>query len=66
MNKGTGAQVRAKGFALPAAGKMRFARWLGGITNNLVCVVWIGFDDNHDLGLAVGCDAAPIWADFDD
>ncbi len=66
MNKGTGAQVRAKGFTLPAAGKTGTSRdgWFAGFTNNLVCVVWIGFDDNHDLGLAGGVTAAPIWADF--
>jgi penicillin-binding protein 1B len=29
-----------------------------------VCVIWIGFDDNRDLGLAGGATAAPIWADF--
>jgi penicillin-binding protein 1B len=66
LNKGTGAQVRAKGFTLPAAGKTGTSRdgWFAGFTNNLVCVIWIGFDDNHDLGLAGGASAAPIWADF--
>ena len=66
LNKGTGAQVRAKGFTLPAAGKTGTSRdgWFAGFTNNLVCVIWIGFDDNHDLGLAGGAAAAPIWADF--
>jgi penicillin-binding protein 1B len=66
LNKGTGATVRAKGFTLPAAGKTGTSRdgWFAGFTSNLVCVVWIGFDDNHDLGLAGGVTAAPIWADF--
>jgi penicillin-binding protein 1B len=66
LNKGTGAQVRAKGFTLPAAGKTGTSRdgWFAGFTNNLVCVIWIGFDDNHDLGLQGGVTAAPIWADF--
>ncbi len=66
LNKGTGGQVRAKGFTLTAAGKTGTSRdgWFAGFTNNLVCVVWIGFDDNHDLGLAGGVTAAPIWADF--
>jgi membrane peptidoglycan carboxypeptidase len=56
LNKGTGAQVRAKGFTLPAAGKTGTSRdgWFAGFTNNLVCVIWIGFDDNRDLGLAGG------------
>jgi penicillin-binding protein 1B len=66
VNKGTGAAVRAKGFALPAAGKTGTSRdgWFAGFTNNLVCVIWIGFDDNHDLGLSGGATAAPMWADF--
>jgi penicillin-binding protein 1B len=66
VNKGTGAAVRAKGFTLPAAGKTGTSRdgWFAGFTNNLVCVIWIGFDDNHDLGLSGGAAAAPMWADF--
>ena len=66
LNKGTGAQVRAKGFTLPAAGKTGTSRdgWFAGFTSNLVCVIWIGFDDNRDFGFAGGATAAPIWADF--
>jgi penicillin-binding protein 1B len=66
INKGTGAAVRAKGFTLPAAGKTGTSRdgWFAGFTNNLVCVIWIGFDDNHDLGLSGGATAAPMWAEF--
>jgi penicillin-binding protein 1B len=66
INKGTGAQVRAKGFTLPAMGKTGTSRdgWFAGFTNNLVCVIWIGFDDNHDLGLSGGATAAPMWAEF--
>jgi penicillin-binding protein 1B len=66
MNKGTAAGVRARGFSLPAAGKTGTSRdgWFAGFTNNLVCVIWIGFDDNRDLGLPGGTAAAPVWADF--
>jgi penicillin-binding protein 1B len=66
LNRGTGASVRAKGFTLPAAGKTGTSRdgWFAGFTSNLVCVIWIGFDDNRDLGLPGGSTAAPIWADF--
>ncbi len=66
LNKGTGAAVRARGFALPAAGKTGTSRdgWFAGFTSNLVTVIWIGFDDNRDLGLAGGATAAPIWADY--
>src|SRR5262249_53737408 len=66
LNKGTGATVRARGFSLPAAGKTGTARdgWFAGFTSNLVTVIWIGFDDNRDLGFAGGQTAAPIWAEF--
>lgn len=38
--------------------------WFVGYTPNLVCVVWIGFDDNQQLG-RTGADAAlPAWMDF--
>jgi penicillin-binding protein 1B len=66
LNKGTGATVRARGFSLPAAGKTGTSRdgWFAGYTSNLVTVIWIGFDDNRDLGFAGGQTAAPIWAEF--
>ena len=66
MNHGTAAGVRARGFTLPAAGKTGTSRdgWFAGFTSNLVCVIWIGFDDNRDLGLTGGVADAPIWADF--
>ena len=52
------------GFDAPAAGKTGTSRdgWFAGYTSNLLCVVWVGFDDNRDLGLAGGAAAAPIWA----
>ncbi|HEY6127780.1 MAG TPA: PBP1A family penicillin-binding protein [Candidatus Acidoferrum sp.] len=66
LNKGTGATVRAKGFALPAAGKTGTSRdgWFAGYTSNLVTVIWVGFDDNRDLGFTGGVAVAPIWAEF--
>ena len=66
LNRGTGAAVRAKGFKEIAAGKTGTSRdgWFAGFTSNLVCVIWIGFDDNRDLGLTGGTADAPIWADF--
>jgi penicillin-binding protein 1B len=66
LNRGTGAGVRARGFTLPAAGKTGTSRdgWFAGFTSNLLCVIWIGFDDNRELGLTGGAVAAPIWADF--
>jgi penicillin-binding protein 1B len=66
LNQGTGASVRAMGFTNPAAGKTGTSRdgWFAGFTSNLICVVWIGFDDNRDLGLSGSVSAAPIWGTF--
>ena len=66
INHGTGYPVRAMGFNAPAAGKTGTSRdgWFAGYTSNLLCVVWVGFDDNRDLGLAGGQAAAPIWGEF--
>jgi penicillin-binding protein 1B len=63
---GTGKRVRDMGFQNPAAGKTGTSRdgWFAGYTPNLVCVVWVGFDNNADIGLTGGATAAPIWADF--
>ena len=51
INHGTGYPVRAMGFNAPAAGKTGTSRdgWFAGYTSNLLCVVWVGFDDNRDL-----------------
>ncbi|MGD0404303.1 MAG: PBP1A family penicillin-binding protein [Candidatus Acidiferrales bacterium] len=66
INRGTGESVRSLGFTAPAAGKTGTSRdgWFAGFTSNLLCVVWIGFDDNRDLGLSGSQAAAPLWADF--
>ena len=66
INRGTGVTVRSMGFTPVAAGKTGTSRdgWFAGFTSNLLCVVWIGFDDNRDLGLSGSASAAPVWAEF--
>ncbi|MFZ3215482.1 MAG: PBP1A family penicillin-binding protein [Candidatus Acidiferrales bacterium] len=66
INRGTGVTVRSMGFTPEAAGKTGTSRdgWFAGFTSNLLCVVWVGFDDNRDLGLSGSESAAPIWAEF--
>jgi penicillin-binding protein 1B len=66
LRSGTGAGVRARGFTLPAAGKTGTSRdgWFAGFTSELLCVVWVGFDDNRDLNLEGARSALPIWAEF--
>jgi len=66
LRSGTGAGVRSRGFTLPAAGKTGTSRdgWFAGFTNDLLCVVWVGFDDNSDLNLEGAHSALPIWTEF--
>jgi penicillin-binding protein 1B len=66
INNGTGAAARARGFALPAAGKTGTSHdgWFAGYTPDMLCIVWIGFDDNRELGLSGSQSALPIWAEF--
>lgn len=66
MNFGTGFEVRRRGFTAPAAGKTGTSHdaWFAGYTSNLLCVVWVGYDDYGDLRLSGGTTAAPIWAEF--
>jgi penicillin-binding protein 1B len=58
--------VRLRGFEQPAAGKTGSSHdgWFAGYTSNLLCVVWVGFDDYSDLHLSGALSAAPIWAEF--
>jgi penicillin-binding protein 1B len=66
VNRGTAAKVRARGLKMPLAGKTGTSRdgWFAGYTPNLVCAVWVGFDDGSQLGLTGANSALPIWADF--
>ena len=58
--------VRGRGFAAPAAGKTGSSHdgWFAGYTSNLLCIVWVGYDDYSDLRLSGAQTAAPIWAEF--
>jgi len=66
MNYGTAAGVRARGFTAEAAGKTGSSHdgWFAGYTTNLLCIVWVGYDDYSDLRLSGAQTAAPIWAEF--
>jgi penicillin-binding protein 1B len=63
---GTGARARNMGFLLPAAGKTGTSRdgWFAGFTSKIICVVWVGFDDNRDFKLEGAHSALPIWVEF--
>lgn len=71
IDRGTAAQAGAWGLRNSAgksgiAGKTGTSRdgWFAGFTPELVCVVYVGFDDNDDLGMKGSDSALPIWADF--
>ncbi len=66
IDHGTGAGVRSRGFTLPAAGKTGTSRdgWFAGYTPDLLCIVWVGFDDNRELNLSGSQSALPIWTSF--
>jgi penicillin-binding protein 1B len=71
INRGTAAQAQSWGFHNVAgktayAGKTGTSRdgWFAGFTPDLVCVVYVGFDENDDLGMKGADSAMPIWADF--
>ena len=66
IRSGTGVRVRAMGFTLPAAGKTGSSHdgWFAGFTSELVCVVWVGYDDYRDVKLEGAQSALPIWTEF--
>jgi penicillin-binding protein 1B len=67
INNGLGySAVRVRGFTAPAAGKTGSSHdgWFAGYTSNLLCIVWVGFDDYSDLRLSGAQTAAPIWTEF--
>ena len=66
MRSGTAAAVRSRGFKLPAAGKTGTSHdgWFAGYTSQLLCIVWVGFDDYSELHLEGARSALPIWTEF--
>src|SRR5581483_59647 len=66
INGGTAVGVRARGFLAPAAGKTGTSHdgWFAGYTSTLLCIVWVGFDSDLELGLQGAHSALPIWTEF--
>ena len=66
IDHGTGRAARNVAPGTAIAGKTGTSRdgWFVGYTPNLVCVVWIGFDDNRQLGLTGANAALPAWSEF--
>ena len=69
INNGTPAGpggVRARGFNAPAAAKTGSSHdaWFAGYTSNLLCIVWVGYDDYSDIKLSGASLALPVWTEF--
>ena len=66
IERGTARRARGAVPGTAIAGKTGTSRdgWFVGYSPNLVCVVWIGFDDNKQLGLTGAEAALPAWVDF--
>ncbi len=75
VRSGTGASVAGRGLTLPGcgavlydcvAGKTGTSRdgWFAGFTSKLICIVWVGFDDNRDFKLEGAHSALPIFVEF--
>ncbi|MGD0296152.1 MAG: PBP1A family penicillin-binding protein [Bryobacteraceae bacterium] len=67
VRSGTGAGMYGRGINFPVAGKTGTSDhdgWFAGFTSRLICVVWVGFDDNRPLNLEGAHSALPVWAEF--
>ena len=69
ITEGTASSMSSFGFKRPVAGKTGTSNdfhdaWFAGYTPDLVCVLWVGYDDSTSLGKTASDIAVPIWADF--
>lgn len=69
IDHGTATVIRQLGYKGAVAGKTGTTNdardaWFAGFTPHLLTVVWVGFDDNSELGLTGGKASAPIWANY--
>jgi penicillin-binding protein 1B len=66
VDAGTASKLRAMGIKGAIAGKTGTSNdgWFVGYTPNIICVVWVGFDNNKDLQLKASDAALPLWANF--
>jgi penicillin-binding protein 1B len=66
IDEGTARAARSALKGIAVAGKTGTSRdgWFAGYTPNLVCVMWVGFDDGSQLGLTGAESALPPWVEF--
>src|SRR5260370_115088 len=69
LRSGTGASAGRMGLDFPAAGKTGTTQdykdaYFIGYTPQVVCGVWVGFDEPESLGLTGAQAALPAWVQF--
>lgn len=71
LDEGTATSARVRGFTRPAAGKTGTTNdytdtWFIGFTPDLVCGVWVGFDQKRTIvrGATGASFALPAWTEF--
>ncbi|MFZ0660405.1 MAG: PBP1A family penicillin-binding protein [Candidatus Binataceae bacterium] len=69
LRYGTGASAQRMGLKFPAAGKTGTTQdyhdgYFIGYTPDLVCGVWVGFDEPQSLGMPGASAALPAWVSF--
>lgn len=69
ISSGTAVSLRRWGFAQEMAGKTGTTNgfrdaWFVGYTPDLICLVWVGYDDNTSINMTGAQAALPIWAAF--
>jgi penicillin-binding protein 1B len=66
IKRGTASRANGAFKNVAVAGKTGTSHdgWFVGYTPNLVCAVWVGFDDNEQLGMTGAEAALPAWIEF--
>ena len=66
VDQGTASRLRGMGLKGAIAGKTGTSNdgWFVGYTPKIVCVAWVGFDDNRDIRMKASDAALPMFADF--
>ena len=66
---GTAKSLRSLGILFPCAGKTGTTSeyrdsWFAGFTQDILAVVWVGYDNNRNTHLSGATGAMVLWADF--
>jgi len=69
VQRGTARHLKQLGITIPCAGKTGTTSnyhdsWFVGFTQNILAIVWVGYDDNSSTHLSGAEGAMTLWADF--